>query len=88
MVLVPPSSRDRVKGGSKAEDCGMWGRGGQFLSVTEAYIPNLSLLMCLEAFKKFLVGGGGWWWWVVESKFSVQLRLKLNNKNNIYTVGF
>ena len=36
--------------------------GGQFLGLGEAYIPNLSLLVCLEAFKKFVVvgwGGGG-----------------------------
>ena len=32
--------------------------GGQFLGLGEAYIPNLSLLVCLEAFKKFV-----WWWW-------------------------
>ena len=41
-------------------------------------MPNLGLLLYLEAFEKFLVGGGGWWW-VVEGKFSVQLRPKLNN---------
>ena len=35
--------------------------------------------MCLEAFKKFLVVVGGWVVVVVESKFSVQLRPKLNN---------
>ena len=38
--------------------------GGQFLSLREAYIPNLSLLVCLEAFEKFVVvvgwGGVGW----------------------------
>ena len=28
--------------------------GGQFLGLGEAYIPNLSLLVCLEAFKKFV----------------------------------
>ena len=32
------------------------------LDLREAYIPNLSLLACLEPFKKFLVVGG---WWVV-----------------------
>ena len=35
--------------------------GGQFLSLREAYIPNLSLLRSLEPFKKFVVvvvGGG------------------------------
>ena len=41
---VPPSLKNRVK-------CGVW--------VGEAYIPNLSLLLCLEAFEKFLVVGGG-----------------------------
>ena len=38
--------------------------GGQFLGLGEAYIPNLSLLVCLEAFKKFVWWGGGvvgWW---------------------------
>ena len=33
------------------------GRGRQFLSLREAYIPNLSILLCLEAVEKFLVGG-------------------------------
>ena len=43
------------------------GGGSQFLSLREAYIPNLSLLRSLEPFKKFVVvgGGGGWWCWVV-----------------------
>ena len=40
-------------------------RGGQFLSLREAYILNLSLLGSLEPFEKFVVvvvvGGGGWW---------------------------
>ena len=53
------------------------GGRGQFLSLRLrwAYIPNLSLLLCLERFVKFLVGG----WVVFESNFSVQLRPKLNN---------
>ena len=57
LFLVPPSPRDRVKGVVRL---GMGG-GGQNLGLREAYIPNLSLLVCLEAFKKFLVvvGGGG-----------------------------
>ena len=58
-----------------------WGGEGHFLSLREAYIPSLNLLLCLEAFEKFLVvvvvSGG---WWVVEGKFSVQLRLKLNKR--------
>ena len=33
--------------------------GGQFLSLREAYISNLSLLRSLEPLEKFL--GGGWW---------------------------
>ena len=37
------------------------GGGGQRLSLIDAYIPNLSLQMCVEALKKFLVVGGGWW---------------------------
>ena len=32
---------------------------------------NLSFLLGLESFKKFVVGGGGWW--LVESDFSVKL---------------
>ena len=28
-------------------------------SLGEAYIPNLSLLLCLEVLEKFVVG---WWW--------------------------
>ena len=48
------------------------------LVVSTANIPNLSLLLGLEPFKKFVVGGGWWWWWVVvvvvvETNFSVQL---------------
>ena len=33
----------------------------RFLSLNEAYVPNLSLPLCLEPFEKFLVvvGGGG-----------------------------
>ena len=46
--------------------CGVvWvGRGegiGQFLSLREAYISNLSFLLCLEALEKFLVGWVGCW---------------------------
>ena len=35
----------------------------QILDMYESYIPNLSPLVCLEPFEKFLVvvGGGGWW---------------------------
>ena len=32
---------------------------GRFLSLNEAYVPNLSLPLCLEPFEKFLVVGGG-----------------------------
>ena len=32
--------------------------GGQFLSLKEAYISNLSVLMGLEPSEKFVVGGG------------------------------
>ena len=38
------------------------GGGGQFGSLREAYIPNHSLLLCLEALEKFLVVGGVGWW--------------------------
>ena len=44
------------------------GGGGQFGSLREAYIPNHSLLLCLEALEKFLVVGG-----VVQTSFRVQL---------------
>ena len=44
--------------------CGVLGGGvggrGQFLGLKYAYIPNLSPLLSLEPFEKFLVGGGGW----------------------------
>ena len=36
------------------------GKGGQFLSLIEAFISNLSLLRSLEALEKFVVGGLGW----------------------------
>ena len=35
----------------------------QLLGIYKAYVSNLSLLVCLEPFKKFSVGGW-WWWWV------------------------
>ena len=38
-----------------------FGGGGQFGSLREAYIPNHSLLLCLEALEKFLVVGGVGW---------------------------
>ena len=38
--------------------------GGQFLSLRDAYIPNLSLLRSLEPFKKFVVVVVAGWWWV------------------------
>ena len=47
------------------------GGGGQFGSLREAYIPNHSLLLCLEALEKFLVVGG--WGGVVQTSFRVQL---------------
>ena len=58
-----------------------WGGGGGalFLSFREANIPNVSLLLSLEPFKKFLVVGWGGVWWcgvVVEADFSVQLKPK------------
>ena len=39
-----------------------------FIFVSEVYIPNLSLLPCLEPFKKFVVGG--WVIMVLESHFN------------------
>ena len=51
-----------------------------FLSLSEANIPNYSLLSCLEPLKKFLVvwwgGGVGCGGVVVEAHFSVQLKSK------------
>ena len=47
--------------------------GGQFLSLREAYISNLSLLRSLEPLEKFLGGGGGGG---VERHFSVLLWAK------------
>ena len=35
--------------------------GAEFFSLREVYILNISLLLCLELFQKFVVGGGGWW---------------------------
>ena len=58
LFSVPPSPRVRVKGVVRLEI----GRGANSLALREAYIPNLSLLVCLEAFEKFLVGE----WWVVD----------------------
>ena len=46
--------------------------GGQFLGLGEAYIPNLSLLVCLEAFKKFV----WWWWWWWLFLFLIQIALQ------------
>ena len=48
------------------------GGGGQFFSLRESQIPNLSLLQSLEPFKKFVVVGCGLVV-VVETYFSVQL---------------
>ena len=58
-----------------------WGGGeALFLSFRGANIPNVSLLLSLEPFKKFLVvwwwGGVGWCSVVVEADFSVQLKPK------------
>ena len=66
---LPAFPRDRVKWGGVDKD-GMG--GGRFMCLREAHIPNLSLLLCLEAFEKFLVG----WWWggVVQASFRVQLK--------------
>ena len=35
--------------------------GGQFLSLIEDYMSNLSLLLGLEPSEKFILGGGGVW---------------------------
>ena len=39
------------------------GEGGLFLSLREAYLPNIRTLLSLEPLEK--VPGGGWWWVVV-----------------------
>ena len=61
---LPTFPRDRVNSGG-VDRRGMGG-GGQFISLREAYIPNLSLLLRLEALEKFLV--------VVQASFRVKLR--------------
>ena len=33
----------------------------ELLDLCEVYMPNISLLLGLEPFKKFSVGGGGGW---------------------------
>ena len=43
------------------------GGGGVILSLREAYILSLSLLLCLEPLKSL-------WWVVVETYYSVQLK--------------
>ena len=46
--------------------------GGQFLSLREAYISNLSLLRSLEPLEKFVVVVvGGWWWWCLNVKLVI-----------------
>ena len=63
----------------------MEGRG-QFLSLREAYLSNLSLLPSLEPLEKFVVVGGGGWWWCLNVKLvigfgpSLGLGLKLRAK--------
>ena len=53
-------SINKVKYGGRDKERGVgWGGVVTFLSLREAYIPNLSLLLCLEAFEKFMVVGGG-----------------------------
>ena len=69
---VSPSPRDRVKCSDLVGGWGWW-VCVLFLSFNEANIPNLSLLLCLEPFQKFLVVGCGG---VVEAHFSVQLKHK------------
>ena len=64
LSFLPLPTEDRVK-------CVSW-RGGVILSLRKAYISGLSLLLCLELLKKFVVVGGGWV--VVETYFSVQLK--------------
>ena len=39
---------------------------------------NISLLLCLEPFKKLLVGG--WWWWTVNIVFSFRPRFDLKTR--------
>ena len=56
--------------------------GGQFLSLREVYLSNLSLLQSLEPSEKFMVGG----WWCLNVKLvigfgpSLGLGLKLRAK--------
>ena len=41
------------------------GAPSHFPNLGGNYIPNLSLLVCLESFEKFL----WWWWWVSSCEF-------------------
>ena len=60
---------------------GRWGEVGRVTSWALDK-PTYQILASYNAFEKFLVGGHRWWWWwVVEGKFSVQLRPKLNTKS-------
>ena len=57
MFSLPTFPRDRVNwGGVDRQEMG----GGQFISLREAHIPNLSLLLCLKAVEKFPVVVVGW----------------------------
>ena len=42
----------------------------ELLDLCKVYMPNISLLLGLEPFKKFSVGGG-WWWWVVDTTVNI-----------------
>ena len=56
--------------------------GGQFLSLREAYISNLSLLRSLEPLEKFLGGG-----WVVLKGISV-ISPRPRPKSRLINYGF
>ena len=67
----------------------MWlGARDRLPSFREACISNLSLLLSLEPFEKFVVVGvmGGGWWSRVSLVLS--LRLKLNNYATHYTTHY
>ena len=59
-MVPPPKGIGLSVGMWEVVESGM--NGGQFIRLRKAYISNLSLLLSLESFKKFVVvvvGGGG-----------------------------
>ena len=59
--------------------------GGVILSLREAYISGLSLLLCLELLKKFVVVGG--WWLRPILVFSLSLDQAEQKLHGVRIVG-